>query len=165
MALLSFTQESGESAEGAHAGPLPLRVPALPARGPAEGPDPHRAFCPLCPERSPLPPPAPLLLLPLLARSRPAPPHDAGLSHPNVPAQPQQRRCACIPPPGAHLPQPQPGSTAAVAVAKAGRGAAGVHPFCRSVQRGQVFLTPTCSHGEFLATEPNGQQGLTDICP
>lgn len=117
MALL-FTQESGESAEGAHAWPLPLRVPALPARGPAEGPDPDRA---LRPQRPPLPPPAPLLLL--LARSFPATPHGAGLSHSDVPAQSQQRCCARLSPPDAraHLPQPQPGPAAAVAVVKAGK--------------------------------------------
>lgn len=116
--LLLFTQESGESPEGAHARPVPLRVSALPTRGPAEGRDPYCALCPFRSHRPPLPPPA-TLLDHLLARSpvRPRPaPHHAGVSHPDVSAQ---RRRARLSPPhaGAHLPQPQPSPSAAVAVA------------------------------------------------
>lgn len=131
MAFLLVTQESGESAEGAHLRPLSLRVSALPARRPAEGADPDRALRPVCP---PLPPLA-LLLHRLLARSRPAP-RRARLSHPDVPTQ-SQRRATRLSSPNAstYLPQPQPGPTAAVAVATSiswpgeGGGAAGVHPF------------------------------------
>lgn len=136
VAFPLFPQESGEPAEGARSRPLPLRLAALPARRPAEGPDPERALRPLCPERPPLPALAPLLLLlRLLPRSRPAP-HGAGLSRAHVPAQ-SQRGCARLPSPdaGAHLPQPQPGPAAAVAVAASisrpggGGGAAQVPPF------------------------------------
>lgn len=127
--LLFFTQESGESPEGAHARPLPLRVSALPTRGPAEGRDPYCALCPFCSHRPPLPPPA-ALLNHLLARSRVRPrpaPHHAGVSHPDVSAQ---RRRARLSPPhaGAHLPQPQPSPSAAVAVASPLPGPTGVDP-------------------------------------
>lgn len=107
---LSLTQESGEFAEGLHAGTLPLRVSALPPRRPAEGPHSHGALRPVRSVRPPLPPPPLLRLRRLHARprSRPRPaPHDAAVSHPDVPAQPQHDG-ARLPPPdaGAYLPQP-----------------------------------------------------------
>lgn len=119
--FLSFIQESGEFAEGLPARTLPLRVTAVPACRPAEGPDSDSALCPVCSICPSLPPPAPLhLLCCLLTRphSRPqsASHHDA-VPHSDIPAQPQHS-CARLPTPntGAYLPQPQPNTTATMAV-------------------------------------------------
>lgn len=118
---LSFIQESGEFAEGLHAGTLPLGISALPPCRPAEGPDSNGALRPFRSIRPALPPPALLLLRCLLIRphSRPQPAsHHGAVSYPDIPAQPQHS-CARLPSPdtGAYLPQPQPNTTAAVAVA------------------------------------------------
>lgn len=120
---LSFTQESGEFAEGLSAWSVPLRVSALPARRPAEGPDPDSALRPFSSIRSICPslPPSPLFLRLLLTRpySRPrSASHHGTVSNPDVPAEPQHSRARLPSPnPGSDLPQPQPDTTAAMAVA------------------------------------------------
>lgn len=138
LKLFCLIQESGEFAEGLPAWPLPLRVPALPSRRPAEGPNSNGPLRPVRTVRPSLPAP-PILFRRLLpfAHGRPQPAtHDDTVPHPDVPTKPQHGRAHLSPPDtSTDIPQPQPHTTAAVAVATSSRGWQGSVPSDADTQR------------------------------
>ncbi|XP_061922642.1 uncharacterized protein zgc:162331 isoform X1 [Entelurus aequoreus] len=102
-----ISQEPRESSKGAPTGGLPLRVTALPARGPAAGPASDSTLCPALPAPS--------------HASTPSASQHGGVPRAHVPPLPQHL-CARLPPPpaaarpGAHLPRHRTHTPAALAL-------------------------------------------------